>query len=38
MLNTNICGLCRICPDGRVERVITPKEVKTKDHAAQILG
>lgn len=27
-----------ISPDGRVERVITPKEVKTKDHAAQILG
>lgn len=27
-----------ISPDGRVERVITPKDVKTKDHAAQILG
>lgn len=27
-----------ISPDGRVERVITHKEVKTKDHAAQILG
>lgn len=27
-----------IGPDGRVERVITPKDVKTKDHAAQILG
>ncbi|MCD8292652.1 MAG: thioredoxin-dependent thiol peroxidase [Prevotellaceae bacterium] len=23
--------------EGRVERVITPKEIKTKDHAAQIL-
>ena len=27
-----------IDPDGTVERVIGPKEVKTKDHAAQILG
>ncbi len=27
-----------IDPDGRIERVIGPKEVKTKDHAAQILG
>lgn len=27
-----------IGPDGIVERIITPKEVKTKDHAAQILG
>ena len=24
--------------DGTIERVIGPKEVKTKDHAAQILG
>ncbi len=23
--------------DGKVERIITPKEIKTKDHAAQIL-
>ncbi|MDE7385750.1 MAG: thioredoxin-dependent thiol peroxidase [Muribaculaceae bacterium] len=27
-----------IDPDGTVERVIGPKEVKTKEHAAQILG
>ena len=27
-----------IDPDGTVERIIGPKEVKTKDHAAQILG
>ncbi len=27
-----------ISPEGIVTRVITPKEVKTKDHAAQILG
>lgn len=27
-----------ISPDGTVTRVIGPKEVKTKDHAAQILG
>lgn len=27
-----------ISPEGVVERVITPKEVKTKIHAAQILG
>lgn len=27
-----------ISPDGTVERVITPKEVKTKTHAAQILS
>lgn len=27
-----------IGPDGIVKRIITPKEVKTKDHAAQILG
>ncbi|MCM1483850.1 MAG: thioredoxin-dependent thiol peroxidase [Muribaculaceae bacterium] len=27
-----------IAPDGTVERVITPKEVKTKIHAQQILG
>ena len=27
-----------IGPDGRVERVIGPKEIKTKDHAAQILA
>ncbi|MDE6246553.1 MAG: thioredoxin-dependent thiol peroxidase [Muribaculaceae bacterium] len=27
-----------ISPDGIVERVITPKEVKTKIHASQILG
>lgn len=27
-----------ISPDGTVERIITPKQVKTKDHAAQILG
>lgn len=26
-----------ISPDGVVERIITPKEIKTKDHAAQIL-
>ena len=26
-----------ITPDGVVERIITPKEIKTKDHAAQIL-
>lgn len=26
-----------ISPDGIVERIITPKEIKTKDHAAQIL-
>ena len=26
-----------ISPDGIVERIITPKEVKTKNHAAQIL-
>lgn len=26
-----------ISPDGIIERVITPKEVKTKSHAAQIL-
>jgi len=26
-----------ISPDGTVERIITPKQVKTKDHAAQIL-
>jgi len=24
--------------DGRIERIITPKEIKTKDHAAQILA
>ena len=24
--------------DGVIERIITPKEIKTKDHAAQILG
>lgn len=23
--------------DGRIERIITPKEIKTKDHAAQIM-
>lgn len=27
-----------IGPDGTVKRIITPKEVKTKDHASQILG
>ena len=27
-----------ISPDGTIERVFGPKEVKTKDHAAQILG
>lgn len=27
-----------ISPEGRVERIITPKEVKTKDHAAQLLA
>lgn len=27
-----------ISPDGTVERIIGPKQVKTKDHAAQILG
>ncbi|MDE7136243.1 MAG: peroxiredoxin, partial [Muribaculaceae bacterium] len=27
-----------ISPDGIVERIITPKEIKTKDHAAQILA
>ncbi len=27
-----------ISPDGTVERIITPKQIKTKDHAAQILG
>ena len=27
-----------ISPDGIVERIITPKQIKTKDHAAQILG
>lgn len=27
-----------ISPDGTVERVLGPKQVKTKDHAAQILG
>lgn len=26
-----------ISPDGTVERIITPKQIKTKDHAAQIL-
>ncbi len=26
-----------ISPDGRVERVILPKQIKTKDHAAQII-
>ncbi len=26
-----------ISPDGRVERVIHPKQIKTKDHAAQII-
>ena len=26
-----------IAPDGTIERVITPKEVQTKDHASQIL-
>lgn len=27
-----------ISPDGSVERVIGPREVKTRDHAAQILA
>ncbi|MCM1519106.1 MAG: thioredoxin-dependent thiol peroxidase [Pseudoflavonifractor sp.] len=27
-----------IGPDGTVERIIDPKEIKTKDHAAQILS
>ncbi len=27
-----------ISPEGIVERIITPKQIKTKDHAAQILG
>lgn len=27
-----------ISPEGTVERIITPKEIKTKDHAAQILA
>lgn len=27
-----------ISPDGTVQRVITPKEIKTKNHAAQILN
>ena len=27
-----------IDPDGTIERIITPKEIKTKDHAAQILA
>lgn len=27
-----------IAPDGTIRRIILPKEVKTKDHAAQILG
>lgn len=27
-----------IGPDRKIERIITPKEVKTKDHAAQILS
>lgn len=27
-----------IDPDGTVERVLGPKQIKTKDHAAQILG
>jgi peroxiredoxin Q/BCP len=26
-----------ISPEGVIERIITPKEVKTKEHAAQIL-
>lgn len=27
-----------IAPDGTISRIITPKQVKTKDHAAQILS
>lgn len=27
-----------INPEGTVDRIITPKQVKTKDHASQILG
>lgn len=27
-----------ISPDGKVERIILPKQIKTKDHAAQILN
>lgn len=27
-----------IGPDGTIERIITPKEIKVKDHAAQILA
>lgn len=27
-----------IAPDGTIERIITPKQIKTSDHAAQILG
>lgn len=27
-----------IAADGTIERIITPKEIKTKDHAAQILA
>lgn len=27
-----------ISPDGIIERIITPKEIKVKDHAAQILN
>ncbi len=26
-----------ISPDGIIEKVFTPKEIKTKEHAAQIL-
>lgn len=27
-----------ITPDGTIERILTPKQIKTSDHAAQILG
>ncbi|MDE6525784.1 MAG: peroxiredoxin, partial [Muribaculaceae bacterium] len=27
-----------IAPDGKIERIFTPKEIKTKTHAEQILG
>lgn len=27
-----------IAPDGTIERILTPKQIKTRDHAAQILN
>ncbi len=42
MAGRTYMGICRttfiIGPDGTIRRIFTPKEIKVKDHAAQILA